>query len=171
MREDGGPKTEDGLDMKPGAYRYLEMNGGFVETGPALRLVLPPVAAGYADAQVDDYGLPSVKRRRDYLWQPGVRLSVKARFSHEAGALRGTAGFGFWNAPFGDPTVRWPALPQAVWFFYASAPSDLPLALSGPGQGWFAATIDAGQRSALALAPTAPLVLLLHQLPPLRRRL
>jgi hypothetical protein len=151
--------------------RYLELNGGLVETGPPLRLVLPPVAGGYADAQIDDYGLPAVQRRRDYPWRPGVRLRVQARFSHEAGTLQGTAGFGFWNAPFGDPTVRWPALPQAVWFFYASAPSDLPLPLRGPGRGWFAATIDAARPAALALAPTSPLVLLLHQLPPLRRRL
>jgi hypothetical protein len=151
--------------------RLLELNGGFVEMGPPLRLTLPPVAAGYADAQIDDYGLPAIRRRRDYPWQPGVRLRLQARFSHEAGALQGTAGFGFWNAPFGDPTVPRPALPQAVWFFYASAPSDLPLPPAGPGRGWFMATIDATRPAALALAPTAPLALLLHQLPPLRRRL
>jgi hypothetical protein len=171
MWDDEGPETEEGLNVNRSTHRYLEINGGFVEKGPSLWLVLPPVAVGYADAQVDDYGLPSVRRRRDYPWRPGVTLRVKARFSHEAGGLQGTAGFGFWNAPFGDPTVRWPALPQAVWFFYASAPSDLPLALNGPGRGWFAATIDAGRPSALVLAPTAPLALLLHQLPPLRRRL
>jgi hypothetical protein len=151
--------------------RYLALNGGMIEEGPPLRLVLPPVAGGYADAQIDDYGTTAVSSRRDYPWRPGVSLKVEARFSHEAGVLQGTAGFGFWNAPFGDPTVRWPALPQAVWFFYASAPSDLPLPLAGSGRGWFVATIDASRPAALALAPVAPLALLLHQLEPLRRRL
>jgi hypothetical protein len=172
MSKDGEQKITGELTLSnPDTWRRLEINGGLVATGPSLRLALPPLALGYADAQLDDYGLPAVKRRRDYPWQPGVRLSLRARFSHEAGVLQGTAGFGFWNAPFGDPTVPWPALPQAVWFFYASTPSDLPLPLSGPGRGWFVATIDAARPAALALAPAAPLALLLHQLPPLRRRL
>ena len=155
--------------MKGNNLRFLEVNGGQVDHDTSFRLTLPPVLTGYGDAQIDDYGL--IDRRRDYLWRPGVRLRLAARFSHEMGLLQGTAGFGFWNSPFGDPTVRWPALPQAVWFFYASAPSDLPLALAGPGQGWFVATIDAARPAALALAPFAPLAVLLHQWPPLRRRL
>ena len=157
--------------MKGNNLRYLELNGGVVESQPPYRLVLPPVGLGYADAQIDDYGLSSVRGRGHYPWQPDVRLQVKARFSHGEGVLQGTAGFGFWNAPFGDPTIRWPALPQAVWFFYASAPSNLPLPLQGLGQGWFVGTIDAGRLPALLLAPFAPLALLLHQWPPLRRRL
>jgi hypothetical protein len=85
--------------------------------------------------------------------------------------LLGTAGFGFWNAPFGDPTVPWPALPQAAWFFYASAPGDLPLAPDGSGRGWFASTLDATTWQAWGMAPLAPLVLLLNHIPGLRRRL
>lgn len=146
-------------------------SGGRPSTSPPLRLHLPPVEAGYADAQIDDYGLPTIRHRRHYPWRPGTFLQLRARFSHENGRLQGTAGFGFWNAPFGDPTVRWPALPQAVWFFYASAPGDLPLARSGPGRGWFMATLDATTWRAKALLPLAPVVLLLNQLPPLRRRL
>ncbi|MDT8306305.1 MAG: hypothetical protein RRC07_10235, partial [Anaerolineae bacterium] len=42
---------------------------------------------------------------------------------------------------------------------------------SEAGNGWFAATIDAAAPRALALAPFALPVLLLNQLPPLRRRL
>jgi hypothetical protein len=157
-------------------WRRLEINGGRVEAaggrpsvGDSWCLHLPPVAAGYADAQIDDYGRCGSRQR--YPWRPGVRLRVQARFSHDADSLLGTAGFGFWNAPFGDPTVRWPALPQAAWFFFGSAPTDLPLAASGPGRGWFAATVDARRGQALALAPLAPLVLLLNQIGPVRRRL
>jgi hypothetical protein len=96
---------------------------------------------------------------------------LRARFSPGQDALRGTAGFGFWNAPFGDPTMRRPAPPQATWFFYASPPTDLPLAPSGPGRGWFAATLDARQARALALLPLAPALLLANQFTALRRGL
>lgn len=97
-------------------------------------------------------------------------MRLTARFSHRAADLRGTAGFGFWNAPFGDPTIRFPALPQATWFFFASSPNDLPLAPLGQlGRGWFAATLDCASPRALALAPLAPAVLLLHQIPAGRR--
>ena len=96
---------------------------------------------------------------------------MRARFSHEAEDLVGTAGFGFWNAPFGDPTVPWPTLPQATWFFFGSPPNDLPLAHNAPGQGWFAATLDATTWRALRIAPLAPAVLLLNQFGGLRRRI
>lgn len=66
--------------------------------------------------------------------------------------------------------MLWPALPQAAWFFYGSPPTDLPLPLNGPGRGWFASTIDARSKAALAMIPAAPLVLLLNQFRPLRER-
>jgi hypothetical protein len=141
--------------------RHLELNGGRVVDDQLIRLILPPTALGYADAQIDDYG--SVKGRGQYLWKPGTQLSLRARFSHGRSELTGTAGFGFWNAPFGDPTVRHPALPQAAWFFYASAPSDLPFPISSRGRGWFVGTIDAGTPDALLTAPLAPAILLLNQ--------
>lgn len=148
--------------------RELAINGGQVERGDTCRLVLPAsTTAAYMDAQVDDYG---GRRRRSYPWYPGVTLELQARFSHERDSLLGTAGFGFWNAPFGDPTVRWPALPQAAWFFYASSPTDLPLAKDEPGRGWFAGTIDMGRRRAWQLAPLALPVLLLNQITACRRR-
>ena len=150
------------------ALRHLQINGGQVEAGSPLRLFLPPVAARYANAQIDDYG---GRKRRKYSWQRGVDLSLQARFSHEAHELVGTAGFGFWNAPFGDPTVPWPALPQAVWFFFGSPPNDLPLAPNEPGCGWFASTLDATTGRALVMAPLAPLVLLLNRITAVRRRL
>lgn len=151
-------------------WRVLELGGGVVEENSSWRFVLPPVLIRYADAQVDDYGRVE-NGRSHYPWRPGTHLQLRARFSHDAHSLRGTAGFGFWNAPFGDPTIRWPALPQAVWFFFASPPSDLPLALADDtGRGWFAATLDATTRHAKATIPLAPAILLLNQFPRLRQR-
>ncbi len=161
----------------PAGWRRLELNGGKVEENPPRRLLLPPTTSGYADAQFDDYGLNS--KRSQFSWRPGVRMRLAARFSHSAQELQGTAGFGFWNAPFADPTVGGLALPQATWFFFASAPSNLPFAEEGPGRGWFAATVDAATPRALAIAPLAPLALLANQAgalrgavwPAIRRRL
>ena len=154
------------------ARRAVEIGGGLVRgdaSSSAFRLILPPTRNEYADAQVDDYGELS---RTNYAWDPGTTLTLRARFSHEVGELRGTAGFGFWNAPFGPGTGLLPALPQAVWFFYASAPTDLPLAREGEkGRGWFVSTIDAGSLRALAWAPFAPLVTVLNQVASVRRRL
>lgn len=147
-------------------FRRLELNGGRVLGKETWQLLLPPVRGVYADAQIDDYGLAS--GRATYPWQPGTMLSLRARFSHGRDLLRGTAGFGFWNAPLGDPTIKWPALPQAAWFFFASEPSDLPYRVHEPGRGWFAATLDAATKRALLLAPLAPLLLLLNQVRRLR---
>ncbi len=158
--------------------RRLEIGGGQVLESASppfvFRLQIPPTTQGYTDAQVDDYGLPGVRRRGDYPWrvlQRGVSLRVVARFSHGEGDLLGTAGFGFWNAPFGDPTVRGVARPSACWFFYGSAPNNLPLAAEGPGRGWFAATLDASRPSAIPLIPLVPFVLLANRVGRIRRRL
>ncbi len=135
----------------------------------------------YTNAQIDDYQhLP----RRDFPWQPPLRLILRARFSHPsvhatadpatadpATALSGTAGFGFWNDPFGMAASHRPALPQAVWFFYAGPPSNLKLEIDTPGWGWKAATIDARRWQFAALAPTIPLAVPLMSLPPLYRLL
>jgi hypothetical protein len=150
------------------SFRRLEINGGVVSGERPWRLILNPVNKGYANAQIDDYGM---RKRGDYLWRPGTTMQLRARFSHSELSMPGTAGFGFWNAPFGDPTVPWPALPQAAWFFHASAPSDLPLPASGPGRGWFAATVDANISKAIALAPLAPFIMLLNNSTQLRYRI
>ena len=156
-------------------FRVLELNGGRVlrerpfSENP-IRLQIPIIEHGYCDAQIDDYGLVQ-NGRKHYVWQPGVQMRLRARFSHDADMLKGTAGFGFWNAPFGDPTVKWPALPQAVWFFFGSPPNDLPLALQERGQGWFASTLDATSWRAKLMLPLAPFVLLLNQNGRLRRKI
>ena len=123
-----------------------EINGGQVtQTEERTVLTLPPVENGYTNAQIDDYaGL----RRRSYLHRPTRHLSLRASFNHTVG----TAGFGFWNAPYGDPATRTPALPKAVWFFSATEPNHLPF-LHGQ-TGFFAATIDVKPQHAL-LAPLA----------------
>jgi hypothetical protein len=122
----------------------------------------------YTNAQIDDYqGLP----RGRFAWTPPLRLSVRARFSHPAGQLRGTAGFGFWNDPLLMTQKRLPALPRAVWFFYASVPSDMKLDMGTPGHGWKAASIDAQRGSALLWAPLAPLLVPLMNLEPVYRAL
>jgi hypothetical protein len=163
-------------------------SGRLALAGDTLRLVNGPTSAQhYSNAQIDDYqGLP----RRGLLWSPPLRLTVRARFSHPGPRLdgpcpcdfvyppaadggpilSGTAGFGFWNDPW-TPGRRLPALPRALWFFYASPPSNMKLDLRTPGCGWKAATIDASRGPALLLAPTAPIAVPLLRLPALYRRL
>jgi hypothetical protein len=147
-------------------WRPVQTGGGrLIVTGGGLRLALAGARANrYADAQIEDYaGL----RRADYPWRAPLRLAVRARVS---GPLAGTAGFGLWNNCFSPLTER-PTLPAALWFFFASPPSDMPLAVGVPGQGWKAASIDATGPRALAWAPLAPLVVLANQAPALQRRI
>jgi hypothetical protein len=140
-------------------------------------LLLRPAAGGerYHNAQIDDTtGL----RRGRFLRRPPLRLTLRARFSHGAAKLRGTAGFGFWNDPFamsGSPGL---ALPQTAWFFFASPPSNMALARDVPGWGFKAATVDAHRPALQALLPlalpAAPLLggaLLALRVPALHRRL
>jgi hypothetical protein len=113
----------------------------------------PTATTAYSNAQIDDYHHLS---RSAFRWRPPVTLSLRARFSHPAGILQGTAGFGLWNDPFMMSGSRTPALPRAVWFFYASPPSNMQLAQGVPGHGWKAAVIDAQRPLFYLLAPTAP---------------
>lgn len=121
----------------------------------------PTAATRYANAQLDDYqGLA----RRHFPWRPPLTLTLSARFSHPVEQLRGTAGFGFWNNPFGLGVQPWPTLPRAIWFFFSSPPSAMQLALDVPGPGWKAATIDAWRWPFFLLAPTAPVAMPLMRL-------
>lgn len=133
------------------------------------RLQNGPISAShYTNAQLDDYqGLA----RRHFPWRPPLMLTLRARFSHPVDQLRGTAGFGFWNNPFGLGAQQWPTLPRAIWFFFSSPPSDMALALDVPGPGWKAATIDAWRWPFFLLAPTTPVAMPLMRLRPLYRRL
>ncbi len=142
-------------------------SGSLSTADSVLRMNLEPTAQGqYADAQIDDYGQ---RARSDFPWQPPLRMEVRARSSLPAAAadgrtdkvvegvqlLQGTAGFGFWNYPFsvrGDVLM----LPEAVWFFYASPPSNMALVPGIAGYGWKAQVIHAMRPGAfLAAVPTA----------------
>ena len=153
----------------------LPGQGSLEFTGNSLRLVNADTSARtYTDAQIDDY---QPLARSAFPWRPPLRLTVRARFSHAgpplahgSGILRGTAGFGFWNDPILMSGPRTPTLPRAIWFFYASPPSDMKLDRRTPGYGWKAATIDALRWPALPLALSVPLAVPLMNVRPLYRR-
>lgn len=148
-------------------HTFLKGSGSLEFTGDTLRLITTDtVSTQYTDAQLDDY---EDLARRDFLWRPPLQMTVRARFSHPAGELRGTAGFGFWNDPFLMTGLRWPALPRVIWFFYASPPSNMKLDRHTPGHGWKAATLDASRWPFFALLPTTPLAVPLLNLGPLYR--
>lgn len=93
---------------------------------------------GYRDAQLDDYfGLP----RRKFPHH-SLTLSLRARAS--SSSIPGTWGFGLWNDPFGmslgfgGNPFRLPALPNAVWFFSASAQNYLSFTEDKPAKGFLA---------------------------------
>ena len=141
------------------------IGGGTLHTADSsLRMSFHAAKQGlYTDAQIDDYGrLP----RSKFPWKPPLRMEVRARSSLPAATLasapeqpnilRGTAGFGFWNYPFsvrGDVLM----LPEAVWFFYASPPSNMALVPGVPGWGWKAQVVHS--MSPGALASTLPLAI------------
>src|SRR5436305_13870308 len=133
--------------------------GSLAVENSVLRLSIPSVQSGhYADAQLDDYGSLV---RSSFPWRPPLRMEVRARSSlptatsDQNGAfLRGTAGFGLWNYPFsvrGDVLM----LPEAIWFFYASPPSNMALVPHIPGWGWKAQVVHSMRPE--ALVATVPL--------------
>ncbi len=96
----------------------------------------------YRDAQLDDYsGLP----RRKF---PHQSLSLSLRAKTSSSSIAGTWGFGLWNDPFGmslgfgGSPFRLPALPNAVWFFYASPQNYLSFTNDKPANGFMAQTFQ-----------------------------
>jgi hypothetical protein len=138
--------------------------GSLAIVDSALRMSFDSAQQGsYSDAQIDDYGRLA---RSAFPWRPPLRMEVRARSSLPAATLsstgdstnilRGTAGFGFWNYPFsirGDILM----LPESIWFFYASPPSNMALVPGIPGFGWKAQVIHTMRPG--ALASTVPLAL------------
>lgn len=149
--------------LSPRWRHYLVGSGAYEQHETSRRLTTANATAQqYSDAQLDDYQIGN----GDYFpWHAPLRMTIRARFSHPSGMLRGTAGFGFWNYPFLIPEGRLPTLPRAIWFFYASPPSDMKLDMLTPGYGWKAATIDTLRPASLLLAPLAPLLVPLMNLP------
>jgi hypothetical protein len=147
----------------------LEQGVGRVEhSAQGIRLRLDRATdSQYSNAQIDDY----LRRKEPFFtWRPPLRMTVRAWASHNAGELKGTAGFGFWTQPV-MPGKWLPILPRAVWFFFSSPPSNMAFARGVPGYGWKAATLDAGRLPFLLLLPTAPLGFLLMRVAALYRAL
>jgi len=121
----------------------LTSNARLTSSAPAAwTLEIPPGPKGhYRLAQLDDYSSLS---RKEFPWRPPLTLSLQARVSEAE--LPGTWGFGFWNDPFslslgfGGGSRRFPALPNAAWFFFASPQNYLSLRDDLPARGFLAAT-------------------------------
>lgn len=159
--------------------------GGMLDVAASvLRCTIPPTPAGrYANAQIDDYGgarlarypwrppLRMEVRARTSLpihppdagghtpdargGTPHAPTSAEAEASGtEQAFLRGTVGFGFWNSPMtaARGALR---LPDAVWFFGASPPSDMRLVPGLPGRGWKAQVVHANRAGALVYGSAA----------------
>lgn len=94
----------------------------------------------YRDAQLDNYS----QLARHKFPHRALSLSLRAKASSISPA--GTWGFGLWNDPFGlslnfgKNPFRLPALPNAVWFFYASEQNYLSFTKDKPAQGFLAQT-------------------------------
>jgi hypothetical protein len=121
-----------------------------IELSPGIaRLIVEGAVAGeLSDAEIDDH---RTAPRWNLHWTPPLTLTVRARFSHPAGELMGTAGFGFWNDPF-DWSGNVQAPPNAIWFFYASPASDMSFVRGVRGHGWRAAFLNGGKADALTMA-------------------
>ena len=154
------------FNLKP-----LEIGQGQVslEEQSTLRMTIPAKQEGYADAQLDDY---HGRKRKAFPWSHPVSLRLSARASEPQPV--GTMGFGFWNDPFSfslgqGGARRFPAAPQALWFFYGSLPNHLPFSHQTPGHGWKAASLRSPKLPAWLLAPAAGIGLSLALLPLIRR--
>jgi len=160
-------ETFAGSVVPPQWHTHVAGSGRLETTGSSLKHVTAcATSENYTNAQIDDHqGLS----RRSFAWYPPLTLTVRARFSHGAEELHGTAGFGLWNDPLLMTQRRLPALPRAIWFLYASSPSDMKLDSTVPGWGWKAAAIDAMRARALVWAPMAPLLVPLMNFAPAYR--
>jgi Glycosyl hydrolases family 16 len=128
-----------------------------------LRLVAGPAPAdSLSDVELNDHRLYP---RGRWPWRPPLRMTVRARASHNAESLIGTAGFGFWNAPFGSSNDSVDA-PQALWFFHASPPSFLSMTSDGYGTGWRAQALNAPRVPRLVIMAGALAWLVLKPLRP-----
>lgn len=140
--------------------KSLEIGGGKIEQiGAVTRFSIPPTSTqAYADSMWYDYhGV----QRAHFPHQPVVQMTLRARFSHEAEQLGGTAGFGFWNDPFTLSGGGVLAAPNVVWFFAGSPPNDQYLCDGVQGWGWKAATL----KTHWSIAPLAAVGIALAQLP------
>lgn len=136
---------------------------GLAEVNPVAhgwKMDLPQTdAKTYSNAMITSYW-----SRKDFAFRAHTHMELTA---YAEGEVSGTAGFGFWNHPYGLGM----RLPRAVWFFFSSLPNDMPLAMGVPGQGFKAAVFDAQRWLFYALLPAAPIGMLLMRIPALYKRL
>lgn len=142
----------------------------FSESGMGTFWLPPGPPRQYRLSQADDYHqLP----RARFPWLPPISFSVRARASHAV--IPGTWGFGLWNDPmslslgFGSAR-KLPALPNAVWYFFASPQNFLSLCDDLPSNGALAATFRSPNLPTWLLA-SGGLALPLLFFRPLARRL
>jgi hypothetical protein len=116
---------------------------------------------GYLLAQLDDH---NSLRRQDFPWRPPLKLSLWARVS--APDIPGTWGFGLWNDPFSfllsynKVVPRFPTLPEAAWFFHASANNYLSFRDDIPANGFMAATFSSKRVPTIGLGLASPILVL-----------
>jgi len=162
---------ESNQDLQPS----VTPGASITDFGPgAWNLEMPSGPEGrYRLAQLDDYtGLA----RKEFPWQPPLVLSLQARVSNPN--IPGTWGFGFWNDPFslslgfGGGSRRFPALPNAAWFFFASPQNYLSLRDDLPANGLLTATFCSPTWPSVILAlglPGLPMLIWKHTARLLRR--
>lgn len=155
----------------PHILKPLELGQGLVtrEDHSLLCMTIPGKPEGYAVAQLDDY---RGRKRKAFHWSPPVSMRLRARANEPSPT--GTLGFGFWNDPFSfslgqGGARRFPAAPQALWFFYGSPPNHLPFASPTPGHGWKAASLRSPRIPAWLMAPAAGVGLSLALIPHIRQ--
>jgi hypothetical protein len=135
------------------------------------QLEIPSGSAGsYRLAQLDDYHRLA---RNAFPWSAPINLSLAARASTRN--MPGTWGFGLWNDPFGmailqGSDMRFPTLPNAAWFFFASDSNYLSLRDDLPANGQLAATFNSPNQLPINLILKLPLFSLVF-LQPVARRL
>jgi hypothetical protein len=134
------------------------------------RLEIPAGPKGiYRLAQLDDY---SHQSRSHFPWKTPVTLELSARASDNL--IPGTWGFGLWNDPFsfsfgfGGGTRRLPALPNAIWFFFAAPRNHLSLRDDLPAEGNLAAIFHSPNLPSILLIPGMIFLPLLY-IPPVAR--
>lgn len=147
MRDSVEDRFDNGCDP---AWVRFAIGHSDIEREPGIvRLVVDGACEGeLSDAEIDDH---RTAPRWNLNWSPPLTLTVRARFSHPAGQLCGTAGFGFWNDPF-DWVGNVESPPNAIWFFYASPHSDMAFVRGVSGSGWKAAHLNGGRAGGIAMS-------------------
>jgi len=144
--------------------RFAVGHAQVLETDGLLRLSAGPSPdSSLSDAELNDHRL---YERGRWPWRPPLRMTVRARASHPHEQLAGTAGFGFWNAPFAIDAGAADS-PQAVWFFHASPPSFMSMSPHGHGTGWRAQVLHVPRIPKIALYAAGAAWYLLKPLRPL----